>query len=149
MNYIEIIRNGVTCIVFGAFLFSGSVFSEIPYRYFAKPFRDSIQQIPGRFFVWRYDEATIRGISWQTPRKKAMTGDYYQYDGRKTASVEDFIITRILNPAWDVYGTSTYANPANPGDTVVKPLADTTLIYNDMKAVKDGIYRLHRTRRMV
>jgi hypothetical protein len=69
-----------------------------------------------------------------------MTGDYYQYDGRKTAGVEDFIINRIINPAWDVYGDSLRQYPANLADTVANPAADTTLIYNDMDATKDGIY---------
>jgi hypothetical protein len=69
-----------------------------------------------------------------------MTGDYYQYDGRKTAGVEDFVINRILNPAWDVYGTSAHQNPADPTDTLDNPISDTTLIYNDMQATKDGIY---------
>jgi hypothetical protein len=114
--------------------------TEIPTGYTAVPFRNVIQQIPGRFFVWRYDSATTRGVSWQTPQTTPMTGDYYQYDGRKTAGVEDFIIIRIINPAWDVYGNATFKNPANPADTNANPVSDTTLIYNDMNATKDGIY---------
>jgi hypothetical protein len=128
-------------IVLMLFLFlSVSVFSKIPPGYQAKPYQDSIQQIPGRFFVWRYDQAVARGISWQTPRTKLMTGDYYQYDGRKTAGVEDYIINRVLNPTWDVYGTTGHLNPANPADSLANPPSDTTLIYNDKNAIRNGIY---------
>jgi hypothetical protein len=136
----EIVRCGVAIIVLGMMLYSGSVFSIIPPNYSAKPFRGVVQQIPGRFFVWRYDSAEVRGISWQTPRTTPMVGDYYQYDGRKTAGVEDYIINRVINPAWDVYGIKGKLNPANPADTIANPLSDTTLIYNDMKATKNGIY---------
>jgi hypothetical protein len=128
----------ITFLMF--FLFSGSSISQVPANYSGKPYRDSIQQIPGRFYVWRYDVAPARGISWQTPRTIPMTGDYYQYDGRKTAGVQDDIINRVLNPAWDVYGTGDFFNPANLADTVANPLSDTTFIYNDMDATKDGIY---------
>jgi hypothetical protein len=140
MKLIEIKRGLLAILVFGTLLSSGFVFSEIPPNYSAKPFRDSIQQIPGRFYVWRYDSSEARGISWQTPRTKPMTGDYYQYDGRNTAGVEDYIINRILNPAWDVYGTSVSSNPATPSDTIANPPSDTTLVYNDLKAKRDGIY---------
>jgi hypothetical protein len=130
----------VAAIVMFALLLSGQTFAKIPPNYSGKPFQGKVQQIPGRFFVWRYDEATARGISWETPRKTLMTGDYYQYDGRSTAGVEDFIINRVLNPAWDVYGTAEHHFPANVADTIANPAADTTLIYNDMNATKNGIY---------
>jgi hypothetical protein len=135
-----VLRCVVATLIFGTFLFSGTLSSKIPTKYLAKPFQDSIQQIPGRFYVWRYDQAEARGISWQTPRTKPMTGDYYQYDGRQTAGTEDYIINRILNPAWDVYGNSERHNPANPADSIANPPSDTTLVYNDMKAEKNGIY---------
>jgi hypothetical protein len=134
------LHRAVLTLVSVSIIFSGSVSSKIPYKYSGKPFQDSIQQIPGRFYVWRYDQADVRGISWQTPRTKPMTGDYYQYDGRQTAGKEDYIINRILNSAWDVYGNSEHHNPANPADTIANPPSDTTLVYNDMKAKKDGIY---------
>jgi hypothetical protein len=137
---IKKLLRAVLTLVTVSIIFSGSVSSKIPYRYSGKPFQNLIQQIPGRFYVWRYDQADARGISWQTPRTKPMTGDYYQYDGRQTAGTEDYIINRILNPAWDVYGNSEHHNPANPADTIANPPSDTTLIYNDMKAKKDGIY---------
>lgn len=140
MNLIKKYHCYWTSVILGALLFSGNVFSEVPPGYNARPFQDSIQQIPGRFYVWRYDQAEVRGISWQTSRTKPMTGDYYQYDGRQTGGIEDYIINRILNPAWDVYGTSANLNPANPSDTIENPASDTTLIYNDMKAEKNGIY---------
>jgi hypothetical protein len=140
MKKIKISLNSTLIALLGMLLFSVDVFPELPPGYTAKPFRDSIQQIPGRFFVWRYDQADARGISWETPRRVAMTGDYYQYDGRSTAGVEDYIINRILNPAWDVYGPLGKSYPANPADTIANPAADTTLIYNDMNATKDGIY---------
>jgi hypothetical protein len=127
-------------LLFSFSFFSAPSYSQIPPAYSARPYKGIIQQIPGRFYVWRYDSAAVRGVSWQTPRTKPMTGDYYQYDGRKTAGVEDFIIIRILNPEWDVYGTPAYKNIANPADTIANPASDTTLIYNDMKAAKDGIY---------
>jgi hypothetical protein len=140
MKRFEIVSCRRAFTVLGILLFSVVAFSEIPPNYTAKPFQDTIQQIPGRFFVWRYDQADARGISWQTPRKTLMTGDYYQYDGRKTAGVEDYIINRILNPAWDVYGPKGHSYRANPADTIANPTADTTLIYNDMNATKNGIY---------
>jgi hypothetical protein len=140
MKYIELIRCCAITSIMGVILLAVPGYGEIPPNYPAKPFQDSIQQIPGRFFVWRYDQAEARGISWQTPRTVAMTGDYYQYDGRKTAGVEDYIINRILNPAWDVYGNSKKQYPANPADTKANPVADTTLIYNDMNATRNGIY---------
>jgi Carbohydrate binding module (family 6) len=124
----------------GVVLVSGLCFSAIPPNYSAVPFRNVIQQIPGRFFPWRYDSAAVRGISWENPGTDVMTGDYYQYDGRKTAGAEDHIINRILNPAWDVYGDSVFQNPADSADTIADPVSDTTLIYNDMNATKDGIY---------
>jgi hypothetical protein len=140
MKRFEIFNCRKAFTLLGILLCSGVAFSEIPPNYTAKPFQDTIQQIPGRFFVWRYDQAEARGISWQTPRKILMTGDYYQYDGRKTAGIEDYIINRILNPEWDVYGEKGHSYRANPRDTIANPEADTTLIYNDMKATKNGIY---------
>jgi hypothetical protein len=140
MKHSEIITFYGAIILTGLLISTVPSFSQIPPGYSAKPYKGVIQQIPGRFFVWRYDSAAMRGISWQTPRTRPMTGDYYQYDGRKTAGVEDFIINRILNPAWDVYGTSSHQNPSNPADTIANPLSDTTLIYNDMRASLDGIY---------
>ena len=140
MKYFEIKICYAAIILIGMLISSAPSYSQIPPDYSAKPYQGVIQQIPGRFYVWRYDSAAVRGISWQTPRTKPMTGDYYQYDGRKTAGVEDFIINRILNPAWDVYGDSTYQNKANPADTLANPISDTTLIYNDMLATMNGIY---------
>ena len=133
-------RNAVTASALCVVVLSGLGFSAIPPNYSAVPFRNVIQQIPGRFFVWRYDSAEARGVSWENPGTDVMTGDYYQYDGRTTAGVEDRIMNRVLNPAWDVYGTSDLHHPANPADTNANPPSDTTLIYNDMNAVKDGIY---------
>ncbi|HSO85792.1 MAG TPA: carbohydrate-binding protein [Draconibacterium sp.] len=138
MKYLKLLRYVAATTML--FMFSELAFSQIPHGYKATPFQDSVQQIPGRFYVWRYDSAEARGISWQTPRTMPMTGDYYQFDGRKTAGVEDYIINRVLNPAWDVYGTTAHQNPANPADTVSNPISDTTLIYNDMNASKNGIY---------
>ena len=133
-------HSAVTMAALAVVLLSGPCFSAIPPNYSALPFRNVIQQIPGRFFPWRYDSAAVRGISWENPGTDVMTGDYYQYDGRKTAGAEDHIINRILNPAWDVYGDSVFQNPADSADTVANPVSDTTLIYNDMNATKDGIY---------
>jgi hypothetical protein len=124
----------------GVVLVSGLGFSAIPPNYSALPFRGVIQQIPGRFFPWRYDSATAGGISWLNPGTDTMSGDYYQYDGRTTAGHEDRIMNRILNPAWDVYGDSVFQNPPDSADTNANPVSDTTLIYNDMNAAKDGIY---------
>jgi hypothetical protein len=45
-----------------------------------------------------------------------------------------------LNPAWDVYRDSSYIGIANPADTIADPVSDTTLIYNDMNASRNGIY---------
>jgi hypothetical protein len=140
MKYLKYLRCGVVIFVLETMWFSGTLYSQIPTNYKAKPFMDIIQQIPGRFFVWRYDSAPVRGISWQTPRTIPMTGDYYQYDGRTTAGVEDLIINRIINPEWDIYGTDKRKNPANRADTIADPHSDTTLIYNDMNATKNGIY---------
>ncbi len=129
-----------TIAALGAVLVSGLCFSAIPPNYSAVPFRNVIQQIPGRFFPWRYDSATAGGISWLNPGTDTMSGDYYQYDGRTTGGREDRIMNRILNPAWDVYGDSAFQNPPDSADTVANPVSDTTLIYKDMNATKDGIY---------
>ena len=133
-------RNAVMKAAMGVVLFSGLVFSALPPNYTALPFRGVTQQIPGRFFPWRYDSATAGGISWLNPGTDTMSGDYYQYDGRTTAGHEDRIMNRILNPAWDMYGDSVFQNPVDSADTNANPVSDTTLIYNDMNATKDGIY---------
>jgi hypothetical protein len=141
MNYVGVLhRNAVKMAALGIVLLSGLGFSALPPNYTALPFRGVTQQIPGRFFPWRYDSATVRGISWENTGPDYMTGDYYQYDGRKTAGVEDRIMNRILNPAWDGYGDSAFVNPVDSADTIANPVSDTTLIYNDMNATKNGIY---------